>query len=231
LPSELPSAARPAFDRALHRASLSSVGAMYRGFFQLQAPHLNGHLPRNTPYILAANHASHLDLGAILTALAGAAGRGEAERLHVLGARDYFFDHWFKSWFFSRCFNVVPIRRDRTGVDGLRAAKSILASGEPVLIFPEATRSRTGRLQAFKPGLGLLALEAGVPIVPAYIHGTYEALPAGRSIPRRTRLAVRFGAPITVTPPAATANKEEHLRHIAAAVRGAIESLGRDLGA
>ena len=231
LPSELTQGARPGFDRALHRASLRSVGALYRGYFGLRTPSANGHFPRNVPYILAANHASHLDLGAILTALSGAAGRGEAERLHVLGARDYFFDHWFKTWFFSRCFNVVPIRRDRTGVDGLRAAKSILASGEPVLIFPEATRSRTGRMQAFKPGLGLLALEAQVPIVPAYIHGTYQALPAGRFMPRRTQLAVRFGAPIAVPRSAGLVNKEEHVRHIADEVRRAIESLARDLDA
>jgi long-chain acyl-CoA synthetase len=224
LPSELTHEARPGFDRALHRASLRSVGALYRGYFGLRTPNANGSFPRNTPYILAANHASHLDLGAILTALAGAAGSGEAERLHVLGARDYFFDHWYKTW-------LVPIRRDRTGVDGLRAAKTILASGEPVLIFPEATRSRTGRLQAFKPGLGLLALEAQVPIVPAYIHGTYEALPAGRFMPRRTQLTVRFGAPITIQRTAGLVNKEEHVRHIADDVRRAIESLARDLDA
>jgi len=231
LPSELTREARQGFDRALHRTSLRSVGALYRGYFGLRTPNANGHLPKNAPYILAANHASHLDLGAILTALTGAAGRDEAERLHVLGARDYFFDSWLKSWFFSRCFNVVPIRRDRTGVDGLRAAKNILASGEPVLIFPEATRSRSGKLQAFKPGLGLLALEAGVPIVPAYIHGTYAALPAGRLLPRRSRLTVRFGEPIVVNRARVSTSKEEHVRHIADDVRRAIESLGRDFDA
>ena len=150
------------------------------------------------PYIIAANHSSHLDVGAIMAAVTARRGRAEAERLHVLGARDYFFNKPLKSWFFSRFFNVVPIRREQTGLDGLRTAKGILAKGEPVLIFPEATRSRSGKMQTFKPGLGLLAYEANVPVIPAYIQGTYQALPAGKVIPKALPLKIKFGAPLSM---------------------------------
>ena len=63
--------------------------------------------------------------------------------------------------------------------------KSILSDGESVLIFPEGTRSRTGQLQEFKPGVGLIAQELGVPVVPAYIQGTHQAMPVGKALPRR----------------------------------------------
>jgi long-chain acyl-CoA synthetase len=133
-----------------------------------------------------------------------------------------------KSWFFSRFFNVVPIRRDQTGLDGLRTAKSILSNGEPVLIFPEATRSRTGKMQPFKPGLGLLAYESNVPVIPAYIQGTYQALPAGRRVPKSTPVRVRFGRAIPMDRFRgldARASKEELYRSIATEVRENIERL------
>ncbi|MBT5715170.1 1-acyl-sn-glycerol-3-phosphate acyltransferase, partial [Candidatus Poribacteria bacterium] len=67
-----------------------------------------------------------------------------------------------------------------------------------LLIFPEGTRSRTGEIAEFKPGLGLLALELDVPVVPTYIHGTYAALPVGRVVPRAAPVHVTFGEPIPV---------------------------------
>ena len=228
LPSLLPAREKSPFDRALLRLSLSSLDALYSSYFQLELPEANGIFPREGPYIIAANHSSHLDVGAIMTALARQRGKGEAERLHVLGARDYFFNKKLKSWFFSRFFNVVPIRRDQTGLDGLRTAKSILSNGEPVLIFPEATRSRTGKMQAFKPGLGLLAYETNVPVIPAYIRGTYDALPAGRAFPKSAAVQVRFGAPIPMDQfrsHALAENKDELYRRIAQEVRATIERL------
>jgi long-chain acyl-CoA synthetase len=226
LPSALPAEARSPLDRALLRFSLSSLQAIYRSYFHFLPPQVDGTLPDTGPYIIAANHSSHLDVGAVLTAVTSTRGQDEAARLHVLGARDYFFDNAFKSWFFSRFFNVVPIGREQTGLDGVRVARSILSAGEPVLIFPEATRSRTGALQAFKPGLGLLAFESGVAVVPARIDGTYQALPAGRRVPRSLPVRVRFGAPIGMDRYRTNgAGKDEVYRRIAQDVRERIVQL------
>src|SRR5262249_10156610 len=115
MPSALPLHERSVMDRALLRFSVSSLETLYSTYFQLEAPQVNGALPARGPFIIAANHSSHLDVGAVLSAVAKSRGREAAERLHVLGARDYFFDKPMKSWFFSRFFNVVPIRRDQTG--------------------------------------------------------------------------------------------------------------------
>src|SRR3970282_1488513 len=103
------------------------------------------------------------------------------------------FDTALKRWFFSTFLNVVPIEREESSLAGLRMVKSILASGESALIFPEGTRSRSGEIQPFKPGLGLLAWELGVPIVPVRIKGTHDAPPAGSPLPRRGTVTATFG--------------------------------------
>lgn len=58
----------------------------------------------------------------------------------------------------------------------------------------------TGEMQTFKPGIGVLALESGAPIVPANITGSYQAMAKGMRFPRRHRIRVRFGEPISVEP-------------------------------
>jgi long-chain acyl-CoA synthetase len=113
-----------------------------------------------------------------------------------LGARDYFFNTPLRGWFFHTFLRVVPFDRTVNPLEGLRIAAAILQAGYPLLIFPEGTRSVTGKLQPFKPGLGLLAIETEVPVVPALIEGTFEALPKGRLLPRRIKIKVTFGEPL-----------------------------------
>jgi long-chain acyl-CoA synthetase len=180
------------------------------------------HLPAGA-FIVAANHSSHLDTGAVVTAFGSRGGE-----LFVMGARDYFFDRRVKGWFFHTFLNVVPFERTENMIKGLRLAQSVLRAGRPVLIFPEGTRSLNGTLQSFKPGIGLLGVELGVPIVPCFIEGTHAALPKGRRFPRRAKIRVAFGAPITMD-----GYRAEHARHerrelyrrAAEDVRSAVERL------
>ena len=146
----------------------------------------------------------------------------------MLGARDYFFDSSLKSWFFSTFLNVVPVEREETSLAGLRLVKEILASGENVLIFPEGTRSRTGQLQSFKPGLGLMALELSAPIVPACVEGTHQALPAGSTMPSRQKLSVAFGPHLVMgdyEKQAASLPRDEVYRQIARDAQRAVEAI------
>ncbi len=100
---------RPTIDRALMGASFSTLKALFRSYFQLQIanPQI---LPLDRPYIVAANHSSHLDSVAVISALSLALGVREAQRVHIIGARDYFFNSPLKSWLFSTCLNVGPDR-------------------------------------------------------------------------------------------------------------------------
>lgn len=180
------------FKRWARRLTRNSLARIYQRWFAFEACGLEN-LPPRGPFIIAANHTSHMDTGAVIVAL------GErAERLFVLGARDYFFNTPLRGWFFHTFLSVVPFDRTVNPLEGLRIAAAILQAGYPLLIFPEGTRSVTGKLQPFKPGLGLLAVETGVPVVPTLIEGTFEALPKGRLLPRRSKIKVTFGEPVRV---------------------------------
>jgi long-chain acyl-CoA synthetase len=72
--------------------------------------------------------------------------------------------------------------------------------GWSILIYPEGTRSTTGKLGTFQRGIGLLATELRAPIVPILVTGTYAALPKGRTRPRPGPITVRFGEPVTLSP-------------------------------
>ena len=174
-------------------------------------------------FIIAANHCSHIDTGVVITAFGT-----RREELFILGARDYFFDNKAKGWFFHTFLNVVPFDRTGSPLEGMRLARSILRAKHPVLIFPEGTRSVNGRLQSFRAGIGWLALELGVPIVPCYIDGTFQALPKGRAWPRRTKTRVTFGPPVTMDryrKVNGCADRRELYRRVAEDVRQVVEQL------
>jgi len=95
-----------------------------------------------------------------------------------------------------RRIGSIPLNLARPDVGALRRALATLQAGGVVGIFPEGPFSVRGRLERGLPGVALLALRAGVPVVPAGILGTYEALTGRRMyVPRRRPLAVRFGTP------------------------------------
>ena len=230
--STLAYADRPTVDRGVMTASFAGMKSFLKRYFGFQLK--NGDLlPKKGPYIIAANHSSHLDTPAMITAVSMGLGRKQAQSLHVIGARDYFFNSPFKSWLFSTCLNVVPIERDEISLAGLRQIRTILARGEPVLIFPEGTRSRTGALQDFKAGIGLIAFDTGTPIVPTYIDGTHAALPPGKSVPRRARISVIFGPQILMDGYRADGEngpRDEVFRRITEDAREAVRSLAKTAG-
>jgi long-chain acyl-CoA synthetase len=75
----------------------------------------------------------------------------------------------------------------------LETARRIVQAGNILAWLPEGWRSPDGQLQHFLPGIGQLLLRSGAPAVPAYIGGTFEALPRGRRLPKLHRLTVKFG--------------------------------------
>ena len=226
--SARPYAERSPTDRFLLRTSFTTLKGLYKTYFQLQL-HNPERLPRHQPYIIAANHSSHLDAGAIIASLSAALGVREAAKLHILGARDYFFNYALKGWALSALLNLVPVEREEASLASLRLVTAILAGGESVLIFPEGTRSRTGQIQDFKPGIGLIAAEAGVPIVPIYIQGAYQAMPPGAAIPRPSPIGVFIGTAIDVEAAhsAAQAPPDELYRQIATKAHQAIVKLSQ----
>ncbi|HUG55319.1 MAG TPA: AMP-binding protein [Vicinamibacteria bacterium] len=180
------------------------------------------HVPARGPYIVAANHLSHLDAGLVRTAL-GPAG----DRLVVLAAADYFFDTPLKRAFFSSFAGLLPLERGVTSVASLRRALESLESGLSVLVFPEGTRSRSGALQPFRRGVGTLALRAGVGVLPVRVD-THAALPPGSMALRSRRVEAHIGPflPYGVLARAAEGlPRPEAERAAASLVREAVERL------
>jgi len=146
-------------------------------------------LPLEPPAVFIANHTSHLDSLTFLR-LAGYRGR---RRLIVAAAGDYFFATRVTGFLSRFLVNAVPIDRTGNVRQSLDMIGHHLDAGRSVAIFPEGTRSPTGRMQSFKPGIGLIAQALEVPIIPVRLEGNFEQWPKGTRWPRRGSTVVRMG--------------------------------------
>ena len=176
------------------QAFRAGVRRIYRSRFSFECFGLEN-IPQDKPYIITPNHASHLDTLTVITAL------GQySHRMWTLAARDYWFGNRFQGWFAHNCLNALPIERDGNFsqfLQDLRMANAVMEQNNGLLIFPEGTRSVDGELQPFKPGvLSLLIYGEQVPIIPAYIKGTYQALPKGQNFPKKHPIQIAFGEPL-----------------------------------
>ena len=159
------------------------------------------------PCVIAANHSSFLD-GPFL-ALAYA--RAKLRPLHMIAYAEP-FGNWLMGWIL-RCGGCIPFKRGNRASQGqmLTTALGWLAAGEAVGIFPEGHINQKPTLNRPRPGAALLALESGLPLVPAAIVGSDACFPLGKSLPRPgRRVRVVFGRPLLLLP------KEERYRSLPA---------------
>jgi 1-acyl-sn-glycerol-3-phosphate acyltransferase len=149
-------------------------------------------IPAEGPVILASNHVSNLDgvvLGSWLVPRI-------PRRIHMLGKKEMF--DWPVVGYVARNGGVHPVDRGGADVEAFRMAQRILEEGHVLLIFPEGTRSRDGRLQKARDGLSMLALRTDAPIVPIGVSNSDRVWPRGQKLPRPrpgTRVTVRIGTP------------------------------------
>jgi len=149
-------------------------------------------LSKQTSFVLVGNHSSHLDILCLFSAL-------PLERVNTcysVAAADYFFSNDIFAYFSRIVANTLPFSRDYVAYAGLKACGNLLSQGKSLMIFPEGTRSRTGEMQAFKSGIGILMAGRREPVIPAYIHGAFNALPRGKMLPKRSPIRVVIGEPM-----------------------------------
>jgi 1-acyl-sn-glycerol-3-phosphate acyltransferase len=158
------------------------------------------HVPTDGPYIVAANHRSFLD-PFIIAVIA-------RRPLYYVAKRELFEKRW-QGWLLN-ALGAFPVDRGAGDQEMLTTARAILARGDSVLMFPEGTRIRPGALGRPRRGVGRLALEAGVPVVPVAVIGT-EAIRRGWRI-RPHKVRMRVGKPLTFP------HVEQPSRELAAAV-------------
>ncbi len=142
-----------------------------------------GRVPRSGGFLIAANHASYLDIPLL--------GCGVRRRLWYMGRRDLFPVPGTR-WLF-RALGWIPIRPDRLDRQGFNHAIDLIKRGQAVVIYPEGGRTASGELRRGKPGVGLIVAQTKCRVVPVHIDGTYAAMPPGQGWPKPHRVTLRFG--------------------------------------
>ena len=158
-----------------------------RSAFRLQVTHAE-QLPEKVSFVLTPNHLSYLDPFVVAAAL----DYNCLKRTYWGGWTGVAFDNPFKR-LLSRLARILPIDPDRGVRSNLALAAAVLKRDQNLIWFPEGERSRTGDLQQFKFGIGMLLDYFRVPVVPVIIEGTYEALPRDKKCPRFVSIRVLFG--------------------------------------
>ena len=95
-----------------------------------------------------------------------------------------------------------------------------------MVIFPEGSRSLDGRLQSPKPGIGVIVAQTGCPVVPAYLKGTYDALPSGTMWPRFRPVSVLYGDSLTFSRNGEDGEAKQFYQEVSRTVMDHIASLG-----
>src|SRR3954463_1177367 len=154
------------------------------------------------PGVFVANHSSHMDTPTILRALP----RAWRQRTAVAAAADYFYRKRWLAAAVSLLFSTVPISRRGGGMEkgSTDHLHRLIRQRWNLLLYPEGTRSRDGSRGKLHSGAAVLAAAHDVAILPIFVDGTGEAMPPGRSGPKRFRagriprqpICVRFGPPI-----------------------------------
>jgi len=142
--------------------------------------------PAEGGFILASNHASFCDPPLIGTACPrdlSYLARESLFRFPVVG-------HIMREMY------AIPVDRDGGGGAGLKAILNRLQAGGGIILFPEGTRTRDGRLQPARSGIGLTVIKSSVPVVPVRIFGSFETLNRTMAIPRPHPIVVKFGRPL-----------------------------------
>ena len=148
-------------------------------------------LPEKAPFILIPNHASFLDP----LALAASLSPEQLNRTYWGGWTGIMFGNAFAR-LLSRAVRVLPIEPEGGPLSSIAIGVAALQEGHNLVWFAEAGRSQDGKLQRFRPGIGLLATAHPVLLVPVWLHGTYQALPPGKWLPRLHRISVTFARPV-----------------------------------
>ena len=178
------------------------------------------YLPAHGAFLLAPNHSSYLDA----PALAAALGRRALRPLCWAGWSGIMLANPYLR-LVSRLARVLPMDPERQPLSSLAFGLAALRAGNALVWFAEGGRSRSGALEPFRPGIGLLLEHTDVPVLPVYIEGTYRAWPMHRRWPRPGQVQVHFGAPIAAAELLATGGSGPAHERAARALRAAVLAL------
>lgn len=176
----------------LSRAFEAATRLFFRTWCPLRVTGL-ANIPAS-PFLLCANHTSHLDSLVLMLAT--------GERFHrfaLLAASDYFFGGNLLYRLLGLVLTLIPIDRAARPASfrkTLNRCADFLHSGRALIVFPEGTRSVAGSMGPFKRGASVFCRRLDIPVLPARISGTDQVLPKGVRFPRRGPVFVDIGVAI-----------------------------------
>ena len=165
-------------------------------------------IPRKGGLIIAANHASFLDIPLL--------GSGVKRRLFYIGRHNLFPIPIVNP--LLQHLGWIPMLEDRGDRNAFRRAEQQLLHGNAVVIFPEGARTKNGQLGEGRPGVARLVARTGCPVLPVHIAGTFEALPRGAFWPRFHPVTIVYGRPINFTPDQSRYTRKQFYRHVSQTV-------------
>jgi len=193
---------------------LGSIRLIFKFWNRLEIHGLEN-VPLKPPFVITANHSSHLDA----LVLASALSLRWRDQISPLAAGDYFFSSKPRASFSATVLNALPIWRHRQRGqrhelgdlrDRLREQSAIY------IVFPEGSRSRDGGLHEFKPGFATLVAGTSIPVLPCHLSGSFAALPPDKSVVRPRKIVLQIGTPVTFE---SVTNHAEGWRQIGAVIR------------
>ena len=150
------------------------------------------HYFSKNPYIIIANHSSHLDTPLILACFS----LDSINKIRAIAALDYFFSNPLVRIATHLLCNIIPINRKTADLISIGMITKLLEGGGSIILFPEGTRTRNGKINKFKPGVSLLIKKTKAEVLPVYIKGSYNCMNRGTKFPRRGPLEIQFGSPL-----------------------------------
>ncbi|MCF6156625.1 MAG: 1-acyl-sn-glycerol-3-phosphate acyltransferase [Candidatus Brocadia sp.] len=161
---------------------LKAIGVIVLKIFYHTEVENRGRIPLQGPLIVAANHFSYMDPVVLQSMF--------PRRISFMMTELYYEGRW--KWLF-KILHCICVKEKGSNIAALKEGIEVLKKNGVLGIFPEGGVSREGRLQEGNPGIGFLAVKSGAPVIPAFISGTYEALPKGAKIPKISRIKIIFG--------------------------------------
>ena len=171
---------------------------LWRNFFRLFIGlkyYNNKTLKNKKQFIIIANHNSHMDTMAIMSAIPSR----YIHRVHPIAARDFFGGSLFKKFLMRYLVNATLIKRDRTDPenDPIDSMDKMLKKSRSLILYPEGSRGIPGVMSNFKKGLGyLIQRNPDVDVIPVYLDNVYKTLPKGKKLILPYNCSINFGEPI-----------------------------------
>jgi len=152
-------------------------------------------LKNKKQFILIANHNSHMDTMAIMSAIPSR----YIHKVHPIAARDFFGGSLFKKILMRYLVNATLIQRDRDDPnnDPIDSMDKMLKKTRSLILFPEGSRGVPGVMAKFKKGLGyLIQRNPEINVIPVYLDNVYKTLPRGKNLILPYNCSIKFGDPI-----------------------------------